>query len=227
VKRWYVWVIGPIAMFYALNLPMIVQPKTRLAQVVLGGIIAALVLGTIALANPQRFWWALRGLAALAVAAVAGYFLSEFTLWREGKPIGWPNQPDSSLWSAAAALLFFGVPTLRYVLTGRTLSDNPVAALAPSTVVTDPMAAPAWNAVVRPGGRYRVIEAFTDFDRQEHPVGEEWTFLRDSFLPYESGMTFFVSYDGKEESTIRLQWRQESQAHILDNLARYVVAIEP
>jgi hypothetical protein len=42
---------------------------------------------------------------------------------------------------------------------------------------------------LEPGTRYRVIKAFTDHDRDVHPVGEEWTFLRSAFVPYHSGMS--------------------------------------
>ena len=72
------------------------------------------------------------------------------------------------------------------------------------------------------GKRYRVIQQFTDFDKDPHPVGEQWTFLGCSFLPYEDGMSFFVSLDGTDEWHIRLQWRPEEQGEILDHLAAYI-----
>ena len=49
------------------------------------------------------------------------------------------------------------------------------------------------------------IKAFTDHDRDVHPVGEEWTFLRSAFVPYHSGMSWFVSFDNVGETHIRLQ----------------------
>lgn len=75
------------------------------------------------------------------------------------------------------------------------------------------------------GMRYRVIKAFTDHDRDVHPLGEEWTFLRSSFVPYHSGMSWFVSFDGVEETHIRLQSIPQEQGEILDNLADYLVAL--
>jgi hypothetical protein len=75
------------------------------------------------------------------------------------------------------------------------------------------------------GQRYRVIKAFTDHDRDDHPVGEEWTFLRSAFVPYHSGMSWFVTFDGVEETHIRLQSIPEEQGEILDNLAEYLVAV--
>jgi hypothetical protein len=74
------------------------------------------------------------------------------------------------------------------------------------------------------GQRYRVIRPFTDFDRDLHPIGEEWIFLGCSFVPYHDGMSFFVSLDGVQEWQIRLQWVPEEQSEILDKLATYLEA---
>jgi hypothetical protein len=52
---------------------------------------------------------------------------------------------------------------------------------------------------------YRVVRAFIDFDRVVHPEGEAWQFLGSSFLPYDDGMSFFVSLDGEREWHLRLQ----------------------
>ena len=61
-----------------------------------------------------------------------------------------------------------------------------------------------------------------DFDNAIHPVGESWIFLRSSFLPYDDGLSLFVSVDGKAERQIRMQWRDEEQGPIIDHLADYV-----
>jgi hypothetical protein len=73
------------------------------------------------------------------------------------------------------------------------------------------------------GRRYRVVREFADYDKGVHLPGEEWVFLGHSFLPYEDGMSFFVTRDGVGEWHIRLQWRREEQGNILDNLAAYLV----
>jgi len=78
---------------------------------------------------------------------------------------------------------------------------------------------------MEPGKRYRVIKAFTDFDRQEHPVGEEWTYLGTAFLPYDDGRSLFVSLDGTCEWHIRMQDRAEEQGPILDRFHEYVASI--
>ena len=77
------------------------------------------------------------------------------------------------------------------------------------------------------GKRYRVIRQFSDYDKAAHLVGEEWTFLGCSFVPYDDGMSFFVSPDGAGEWHIRLQWRPEEQGDILDHLANYLAEIPP
>jgi len=77
------------------------------------------------------------------------------------------------------------------------------------------------------GRRYRVIRPFVDYDKSNHPLGEEWVFLGYSFLPYEDGMSFFVSVDGINEWHLRLQWRPKEQGEILDNLATYLAVVPP
>lgn len=72
------------------------------------------------------------------------------------------------------------------------------------------------------GKRYRVIKAFIDYDRCEHPVGEEWTYLGTAFLPYDDGRSLFVSADGEKQWHIRMQDRAEEQGPILDTLRDYI-----
>lgn len=79
---------------------------------------------------------------------------------------------------------------------------------------------------LRVGRWYRVAKAFVDYDGDNHEEGERWLFLGYSFLPYEDGMSWFVSLDGTQEWHIRLQWRPEAQGEILDNLSSYLVEEE-
>jgi len=77
-------------------------------------------------------------------------------------------------------------------------------------------------AHLRIGGRYRVTEEFRDFDGDVHPVGETWTFLGYSFLPYEDGLSLFVSLDGEQEWQIRLQHRPEGQGGMIEHIATFI-----
>ena len=43
-----------------------------------------------------------------------------------------------------------------------------------------------------PGARYIVTREFADYDRRTHPVGESWTFVKASFVPYYDGLTLEV-----------------------------------
>lgn len=72
------------------------------------------------------------------------------------------------------------------------------------------------------GRRYRVVRAFTDFDGALHDVGESWIFLRSNFLPYDDGLSLFVSPDGKAEHQIRMQWRDDEQGPVIDHFSDYV-----
>lgn len=75
---------------------------------------------------------------------------------------------------------------------------------------------------MEPGKRYRVIQPFRDFDGQDHPIGETWTYLGTAFLPYDDGRSLFVSVDGDREWHIRMQDRPEEQGPILDSFQTYV-----
>ena len=72
------------------------------------------------------------------------------------------------------------------------------------------------------GRRYTVVQAFTDFDRDEHKVGETWTFVGSAFLPYDDGLSLFVETDTGSTRQIRMQWRPEQQGPIINRLNDYV-----
>jgi hypothetical protein len=72
------------------------------------------------------------------------------------------------------------------------------------------------------GRRYEVIAEFIDFDGDIHPVGETWIFLGFCFLPYDDGMSFFITTDPEYEWHIRLLWRPDQQGSVLDNIGLYV-----
>lgn len=78
------------------------------------------------------------------------------------------------------------------------------------------------HAFLKAGRRYRVLRTFTDFDGDVHLEGETWTFLGASFLPYDDGLSLFVSKDGVREWQIRMQWRPEAQGPVLDVLGEYL-----
>ena len=93
-------------------------------------------LGALGLANPRRFGWALRSVAAVIVAAGVAYFISELVAWRNGKPIGaFGRRSGTSLWNSGLFLLVFGLPALRYLLAGR--SDTAVDVIAAPDAVDE------------------------------------------------------------------------------------------
>lgn len=78
---------------------------------------------------------------------------------------------------------------------------------------------------LRAGMRYRVVRPFTDYDGETHPSGEEWIFVRTSFLPYDDGLSVFVEDESGQQRQIRLQWRDEAQGPVIDHLSDYVKAV--
>jgi len=82
-----------------------------------------------------------------------------------------------------------------------------------------------FNAVeLVPGQNYQVVAPFADYDRDLHPLGERWRFVKKSFLPYEDGLTLWVEKD-KRLISFRLQWYAETQAQIIEHFSDYVVEI--
>ncbi len=80
---------------------------------------------------------------------------------------------------------------------------------------------------LRIGVRYRVARAFTDYDGALHPVGETWRFGGAAFLPYEDGYTFYVSADGVNETSFRMQDRPETQGGFFVDAAAHISAVRP
>lgn len=80
---------------------------------------------------------------------------------------------------------------------------------------------PAFGHLVR-GRQYSVVRTFHDYDQDIHFTGETWTFLGSSFLPHDEGLSLFVRCD-EGEYQIRLQWSEEEQENIIDNLRSYII----
>jgi hypothetical protein len=76
-------------------------------------------------------------------------------------------------------------------------------------------------AELTPGKFYRVMRKFKDYDAYLHPAGEQWRFIEKGFLPYEDGLSLMVERQG-QKVTIRLQWREEAQAEIIENFSDFV-----
>jgi hypothetical protein len=75
---------------------------------------------------------------------------------------------------------------------------------------------------LKAGSVYQVVKDFRDYDKEPHTAGETWIFIGSNFVPYDDGLSLFASIDGVDQQ-IRLQWRPEEQAEIIDNLEAYLV----
>ncbi len=79
----------------------------------------------------------------------------------------------------------------------------------------------AFHQTMEPGRAYEVVHAFTDYDGRERVVGERWVFRGYNFLPHEDGLTLHTD----PGPGVRLQWRPESRASIIDNLADHIALV--
>ena len=139
MNRWYFWVLAPVMIGGAAIIALVPPgPKARPgAQLLAYAIAATLLLGTLGLANPRRFGWALRAVAGAVLLAGGGYFATELLLWMQGKPAGvFGPRSRATLWNAGLFLLVFGVPALRYLLSRR--SHSIVDAIAVADDPDDP-----------------------------------------------------------------------------------------
>ncbi len=124
MNRWYFWVLAPIMLATGLGLPFITDPPTWQGKVVLYVFCGALVLATLGLARPQRFQWALRVVAGIILLAYVAYTISEAIAWRNGKPFGFgTSRSGTSLLNALFGLVVFGLPSLAFLLRGRSGSS--------------------------------------------------------------------------------------------------------
>lgn len=121
MNRWYFWVLAPIMLATGLGLPFIVDtPPTPLGTVVLYLFCGTLVIATLGLARPRRFQWALKIVAGMILLAYVSYVVGEFIDWRNGQDLGW-SAPRSraTLPNAILGLFVYGVPSLYFILKGR------------------------------------------------------------------------------------------------------------
>jgi hypothetical protein len=123
MNRWFFWVLAPVALGGALIIAATAEPRGVTGRMALVGVVSGLLLGTLGLANPVRYRWALKGVAALVVAAGLSYFVVELAAWWAGKPVGLSGHRSSaSLFNATLFLLAFGLPAVRFLVSGRSES---------------------------------------------------------------------------------------------------------
>ncbi len=70
------------------------------------------------------------------------------------------------------------------------------------------------------GNSYKVIKAFSDYDRVVYDIEHVFEFVGSSFSPYEDGLSLFCKHNGVDKQ-IRLQVRPEEQKMIAHNLELY------
>jgi hypothetical protein len=71
------------------------------------------------------------------------------------------------------------------------------------------------------------VKEFVDYDSCTHSLGETFVFRQTNFVPYEDGLSVYVSLlkpDGTPgpETSFRMQWREEEQASIIEHFQDFV-----
>jgi hypothetical protein len=120
MNHWFFWVLAPVMLATGLGLPFLAEPPTWQGRVILFFVCGALVLATLGLARPRRFRWALRAVAGAIFLICVMYAVSEAIVWWQGKPFGLETQQaESNLYNALSALAAFGLPSIYFILRGR------------------------------------------------------------------------------------------------------------
>ncbi|HMD54883.1 MAG TPA: hypothetical protein VKJ65_10070 [Phycisphaerae bacterium] len=75
------------------------------------------------------------------------------------------------------------------------------------------------------GERYRIIKPFVDADGDEHPIGEEWLFLRAMYSQFDDLLTLCVCFPSGDEWKIPLLWNKDKQQDIIEHWSDYMARI--
>jgi hypothetical protein len=127
MNRWYFWVLAPVMLATAIGLPLITEPPTLTGRFVLYLFSATLICATVGLAAPRRFGWALQFVAGVVLFAYLAYASSEALAWWYGKPFGFgSSRGETNLLNALTGLVVFGLPSIYFLLSGRTDTDADV-----------------------------------------------------------------------------------------------------
>jgi hypothetical protein len=127
MNRWYFWVLAPVMFATALALLFLVEPPTWQGKVVLCILCGVMMFAGLGLARPRRYGWALRIVAGAILLSFVLYAAYEAIAWWQGKPFGLQaHRAESNLCNALLGLTVFGLPSLFFLLWGRsdTLVDD-------------------------------------------------------------------------------------------------------
>ena len=120
MRRWYFWALAPVMLGAAFELPVVSTPRNWVGFAVVYLVTAALVAGTMGLADPTRFRWGLKLVAAVVLVLYVGYAAEEAVAWWRGKPLGlWSSPGERNLFNALRGLGVFGLPALYMLRRGR------------------------------------------------------------------------------------------------------------
>lgn len=118
-SRFVFWALAPILVSAAIFLPLTIAPEGWLQTAVVYAMSAVCLALALGLANPTRFWWALRFVAAAVFFTYVAYFIYELLGVVRGEEPLLSRRSGTSLASASLGLLIIGYPSFVYMLRGR------------------------------------------------------------------------------------------------------------
>ena len=75
------------------------------------------------------------------------------------------------------------------------------------------------------GALYRVSHSFLDSDGDEHPAGEQWTFISSLYSKFEDELTICIRKQNGEEWKISLTWNKDAQGFIIEHWEDYFTRV--
>ena len=115
-SRFIFWTLSPFLILFIIVMPLSTTGWTVTKAILIISMDAAALLLIIGLYNTEKFWWALRGVTAIAFCAYLAYLVEELTHSRitlKGLLTG------DSPWEVVKTFMGIGIPCLLYTLIGK------------------------------------------------------------------------------------------------------------
>lgn len=81
MNRWYFWVLAPVMLGSAAIFAFLTRPPTPTGQMVAYSLAGILIVATLGLATPRKYWWPYRDVAKRGLGGVSLVFGSAIVLW--------------------------------------------------------------------------------------------------------------------------------------------------
>ena len=70
-----------------------------------------------------------------------------------------------------------------------------------------------------------MVVPFVDTDGDQHPVGEQWTYIGSWFSKFDDEVTLFVSQSDGTNLVFSLKWTPEAQQHVIEHVQTHICRV--